>query len=746
MPLFGPPNVEKLRAKGDINRLIKALTDRDPGIRDAARKALITIGSLAVEPLIVALGYESVRVRRNAASALGEIGDRRAVDALILALKDADWHVCHHAAASLGLLRDARAVEPLIMALNHTGEQRPEDPFGESGQRECVGRCARQALVDIGAPAVESLVVALKRGEAIVRVRSAMALGNIADPRSVEPLIAATRDTDDRVRGNAIYSLGQIGDRCALEAIVRTLGDSSEDVRENAKRALKTIGVDALAQDALVDMLRDSGARERPFIIKKLDELGWQPDDGEAGAFYWATKQKWGKCVQIGAPAVEALIAELRVQRNIDIAKTLERRGDARAVHTHIIEALGEIGDARAAQALIDVILLQGDRFRAIDYISLWQLDVQVCRAAAAALGKLGEPAIGPILQAPYVKQRESYISKPSVVDMLIEWLNHITDARAVEPLIAILRKNGDEYGQTYAARALGKIGDARAVEALETVLQDKSRPNNVRWETAKALGEIGDARAVETLVTALQDEMSPNDVRTAAAFSLGQIGDARAVEPLISVLEGLKTDTYDSRVRVTIQSLGQFSDRRACAPLIEFLFRSIDDGYALQRDYFQPLHNLFEDYTRLITDLIGYTPQYKKVFDPASYSQMDAFCGCIVKKNQEALDQLCSINTLVSNNLLHQISNFQSLTMFEVCKPSFDGLGRKAKEELIRRGNPPYNPSVYLDAAAWKIPYNPSVYLDAAAWKIPEHPCPQCGSPISDNAVRCHKCGHRFG
>ena len=185
MPLFGPPNVEKLRATGDIRGLIKALTDRDPRIRDAARKALITIGSLAVEPLIAALNYESVLVRRNAASALGAIGDRRAVDALVLALKDTDWHVYHHAAVSLGLLHDARAVEPLIMALGLSDEQLPEDPFGESGQRESVGLCARQALVEIGAPAVASLIAALKHNQAIVRVRAAAALGNIADPRSV---------------------------------------------------------------------------------------------------------------------------------------------------------------------------------------------------------------------------------------------------------------------------------------------------------------------------------------------------------------------------------------------------------------------------------------------------------------------------------------------------------------------------------------------------------------------------------
>jgi len=79
--LFGPPNVEKLKAKSDVKGLIKAL------------------------------GYEKdSRVRRDAAGALGKIGDARAVEPLIAALKDEDKDVRTAAARVLGQIRDARAV------------------------------------------------------------------------------------------------------------------------------------------------------------------------------------------------------------------------------------------------------------------------------------------------------------------------------------------------------------------------------------------------------------------------------------------------------------------------------------------------------------------------------------------------------------------------------------------------------------------------------------------------------------
>ena len=64
MPLFGPPDVEKLKARRDVQGLIKALDyQKDAGIR------------------------------KQAAEALGELRDSRVMDALISALGDPDWQV-----------------------------------------------------------------------------------------------------------------------------------------------------------------------------------------------------------------------------------------------------------------------------------------------------------------------------------------------------------------------------------------------------------------------------------------------------------------------------------------------------------------------------------------------------------------------------------------------------------------------------------------------------------------------------
>lgn len=103
------------------------------------------------------------------------------------------------------------------------------------------------------------------------------------------------------------------------------------------------------------------------------------------------------------------------------------------------------------------------------------------------------------------------------------------------------------------ACRALGAIGDTRAVEPLIRALNDQEK--GVRRHAALALeensasGAVGDTRAVEALICALTDQ--DGGVRQAAVSALGTIGDARAVEPLIGVLSDRDKEVRTLAARV---------------------------------------------------------------------------------------------------------------------------------------------------------------------------------------------------
>ncbi len=173
------PNIEKLKAKRDVEGLISALNYR----RDHD-------------------------VRIEAAIALGEIRDERAVEPLIEALK-ADWILVAKAAWALGEIGDVRAVEPLIPALE--GELSTEATLPAKG-----------ALIKIGGAAVTGLIQALKNEDSNVRERAAEVLGEIGDKRAVEPLAEALQDWDPAVSGAAAEALEGIGEP-AVESLFQAL-------------------------------------------------------------------------------------------------------------------------------------------------------------------------------------------------------------------------------------------------------------------------------------------------------------------------------------------------------------------------------------------------------------------------------------------------------------------------------------------------------------------------------------------
>jgi HEAT repeat protein len=98
------------------------------------------------------------------------------IDKLIEDLKSDEWDVSRNAVKVL--IGDVRAVEPLIKTVRDGTLS--ADEVGE-------------VLGEIGEPAMESLIKALKDKNEDVRTQAQRALGRIGDARAVEPLIKAFR-------------------------------------------------------------------------------------------------------------------------------------------------------------------------------------------------------------------------------------------------------------------------------------------------------------------------------------------------------------------------------------------------------------------------------------------------------------------------------------------------------------------------------------------------------------------------
>ena len=102
-----------------------------------------------------------------------------------------------------------RDIEGLISALDN-----------EKQSSEVVQQ-AFEAVISIGRPAVEPLIVALNGRSAAVRANAALALGHIGDVRAVEPLVAALGVEDDPyfLRQAIARALGMLRDARAIEPL-----------------------------------------------------------------------------------------------------------------------------------------------------------------------------------------------------------------------------------------------------------------------------------------------------------------------------------------------------------------------------------------------------------------------------------------------------------------------------------------------------------------------------------------------
>lgn len=123
---------------------------------------------------------------------------------------------------------------------------------------------------------------------------------------------------------------------------------------------------------------------------------------------------------------------------------------------------------------------------------------VPVRYAAANKLGKLGDRVAVPYLIAALDEEDDK------VKDNLIYALGELGDHSAVPVLSRILRKDKSDRLRKCAAKALGMLGSATAVEDLISALNDEDF--KVRKSAARALGQIGDKRAVPALKKALDD------------------------------------------------------------------------------------------------------------------------------------------------------------------------------------------------------------------------------------------------
>jgi HEAT repeat protein len=179
-----------------------------------------------------------------------------------------------------------------------------------------------------------------------------------------------------------------------------------------------------------------------------------------------------------------------------------------------------------------------------------------------------------PLPAIPAIAQPESTPTKVAAAQKI----KSSADPAVVLANIAALR-NADADVARDAATALGRLGDASAVEPLVEALSDHSGyfHSVVRAAAASSLGELRDPRAFQPLVNAVRDTMA--EASAEAVRALAAMGDPRAVAVLIDIVRN-PSGYFLSTVRLAaVVGLKQLGGQPAAAELLRIAHNASEDS-----------------------------------------------------------------------------------------------------------------------------------------------------------------------
>jgi HEAT repeat protein len=188
--------VRRLLARLAILALAIATTSSCGQIRDKSTAELIAIVQTGE--------YDAVRGKGPACDAAYNLGLRKATEAVDALIAGLSTPAVDCMADALGLVGDVRAVEPLLGAFDAVSTN---DLFKED---KASFDTADEALVAIGAPAVDPLLTIAATGDERTRDQVTYVLGRIRDPRAEAFLVDglktpnATADTTGPLAADAL--------------------------------------------------------------------------------------------------------------------------------------------------------------------------------------------------------------------------------------------------------------------------------------------------------------------------------------------------------------------------------------------------------------------------------------------------------------------------------------------------------------------------------------------------------------
>ncbi|MFO7566540.1 MAG: HEAT repeat domain-containing protein [Enhygromyxa sp.] len=498
---------------------------------------------------------ETHRVRRDSIDRLGKLGDSPEVGrgsvlpVLRRALSDPNHLVRRAAVTALRGLYPAGAVEPLGLALQSSAAD--------------VGRAAIEELVQLaigGSGEARTLALAgVDAPNAEVRAHALLQIQKLFEPGSLEPWFVALASQHADLRLSVVDRLVDARDERVGEALMRAMESDHEDLRLKAASALARRG-DLRTVDVLAGFLRAEDQRVATRAVEALVSLA-------------------------RAPEAAGVAAET-------IAARLEDDPDRTADRNALIGALRRIGDPKGAPVLLGFVADEDAGLRARGFEALVEIardreqapqrleggvtraryreglllewlgqviegnDAALREKSARLLRDVDDNEAEPML-ARLLEDREEAV-RVAACEVLAFRAEHVPGA-TLEALEAAIKVGRRELVLP-AAEGLAAKGRSEAFKPLLLVF--KAGTDQERRRAILALGTLGDRRALEDLEPLLdpEAEITPEDRALAPA----------AVEALGAMLGRLNPEAEEAKRSAAPRGLESPEERDRVRQIVE--------------------------------------------------------------------------------------------------------------------------------------------------------------------------------
>ena len=543
----------------EASKRLKELAQTNPDILDELDKLLDTdnddivfwtiqtVGAIPGKKIIEILektANKSKTIKSYVALSLGENPEEESVDILLSYMDDNSWNVCNNAMNSI-VKKGDDAIEKIIESLKKANYN--------------SAYWLTKALSKMGDKGIAVLEHFLKFNNKDVSILVTEALGESSNKKAIEVLLKCLIDESHNVRQNAVDALIKVGP-AVIEPMLLFLNNAPMHVKSEVEKVIESL--DSRKITIMVNLLESENRNLKmlsaEFLGKTKSNFAIEPLIKVLKDKLWLVRKSAAKgLVNIGESCIPNLVKNLETDDENTkywIATVLGKIGEpalpelirilresSKDLRMYAVMALGEFRDEKAIFPLINALADEA-----------WP----VRNSAANALKNFGSMALVPILKS-LLSQNDDirfWARKvfeeiaPKDIPLLVELLTYSNDGElrylvaygvsiikcteAIPALINALLNDNNDWVRKYAATALGKIGDEKAIDPLIRVLGDHNE--EIAYWVAKVLGQMGDL-AVEKLKDTLNHP--EEKVRFFAIIALGSIGDEKSIEILIKIL-----------------------------------------------------------------------------------------------------------------------------------------------------------------------------------------------------------------